>query len=57
MKVKNSEATRKVKAVVASMAIEEMYFDKEFVSELIAVEEKKKTSEELIREVIEKYAR
>lgn len=57
MLVKNTEATRNVRNAVASMAIEDMYFSKEFVSELIEAAEGKRTYEELRKEAIDKYAR
>ena len=57
MIVKNTAATRNVKKVLATMAIEDMYLDKDFILKLIEVEEGKKSSEELRQEVIKKYAR
>ena len=57
MWVKDTEAARKVRDVVASMAIEDMYFSKEFIIKLIEAGEGKRTYEELIEEVKNKYAR
>lgn len=57
MLVKNTEATRQVRDVVATMAIEDMYLSKEFVLKMIEVAEGKRTSEEIIEEIISKYAR
>lgn len=57
MWVKDTEAARKVRNVVASMAIEDMYFSKEFIIKLIEAGEGKRTYEELIEEVKNKYAR
>ena len=54
MLVKNTEATRNVRNAIASMAIEEMYFNKEFVLKLIEVAEGKKTYEGLRKEMINK---
>lgn len=57
MLVNNTEATRNVRNAVASMAIEDMYFSKEFVLKLIEAAEGKRTYEELRKEVIAQYAR
>lgn len=57
MQIKNTNYSNSVKNVVATMAIEDMYLRKEFVLELIKVAKGEKTSEELRREVIKKYAR
>ena len=57
MLVENNENTRSVQRVVASMAIEEMYFDETFVKELIKIANGEKTSEQLRQEVIKKYAK
>lgn len=43
--------------VVATMAIENMYFDKSFLNQIIKVDKGEKTTEELRREIIKKYAR
>lgn len=57
MIVKDTKATREVKDVVATMAIENMYLNKTFVKELIKVANGEKTSEQLRQEVICKYAK
>lgn len=57
MKIKNTKQMRDVKKVVATMAIEDMYLSKAFVSELIKVANGEKTSEELRQEVIRKYVK
>lgn len=57
MVVDNMKETKSVRDVVATMAIEDMYFDKEFVAELLKVAKGEKTSEQLRQEVIRKYAR
>lgn len=57
MIVENIKETERVKKVVATMAIEDMYLSKEFVIELIKVAKGEKTSEELRREIINKYAK
>lgn len=57
MTVDNIKATKSVNDVVATMAIEDMYLSKNFVTELIKVAKGEKTSDELRQEVIKKYAR
>ena len=57
MQVQDTDAARKVRDVVASMAIEDMYLSKEFITKLIEAGEGKRTYEELIEEVKNKYAR
>lgn len=56
MWVKDTEATRMVQQVAATMAIEDMYLSEEFVLKLIDVAEGRRTSEELRKEVMDKYA-
>ena len=46
-----------VRNVISSMAIENMFLRRDFVNNLIKVANKEKSSEELRREVIKKYAR
>jgi hypothetical protein len=55
--VDNTRENREIKNVAATMAIEDMYFSKEFISEMIKVSKGEKTSEELRREIIKKYVR
>lgn len=55
--VENTKATESVRKLVATMAVEDMYYSKEFVEELIKVANGEKTSEELRQEVIEKYSK
>ena len=57
MVVENKENMSNLKKVIASMAIENMYVSKDFLSELIKVERGEKTSEQLRQEVIKKHAR
>lgn len=57
MLVDNTRENREIKNVAATMAIEDMYFSKEFISEMIKVSKGEKTSEELRREIIKKYVR
>jgi hypothetical protein len=57
MVVENTKKTESVRNVVATMAIEDMYLNEDFVVELIKVAKGEKTSEALRQEVIRKYAR
>ena len=57
MIVENTENMRNLKKAIASMAIENIYVSKEFLTELIKVERGEKTSEQLRQEVIKKHAR
>ena len=57
MIVENNDEMRKIQNVVATMAIENMYLDEEFVNKLIKVSNGEMTSEELRQEVIAKYKR
>ena len=57
MIVKNTKATRSVQQTAASLAIEGMYADDEFIKKMIEVAEGKRTAEELIAEVIVEYKR
>ena len=57
MAIKNTKTTRDIRNVVATMAIENMPLSKAFVEELMKVGNGEKTSEQLRREVIRKYAR
>ena len=53
--VPNTPENRTVQQAVASMAVEGMYFDREFLSEILKVANGEKTSEELRKEIIKKY--
>lgn len=57
MEVLNTQAAREVQRVVSSMAIEDMYFPKEFIEKMLKVANGELSSEEVRREVIKKYAR
>ena len=48
---------REIKKVVATMAIEDMYFSEDFLNEIVKISKGEKTHEELRQEVIKKYAR
>ena len=57
MVIANTNGMKRIRNVVATMAIEDMYLSKEFVNELIKVSNGEKTSDQLRQEVIKKYAR
>ncbi len=57
MIVENTKENRELKAVVATMAIENMFFSKEFLEEMIKVGKGEKSSEELRQEIIRKYVK
>lgn len=57
MIVENTKESRRVKNVVATMALENMYLSKDFVNELLKVSKGEKSSEQLRQEVLGKYAR
>ena len=57
MIVENTKNSRKVKNVVSTMALENMYLSKDFVEELLKVSRGEKSSEQLRQEVLKKYAR
>ena len=47
----------KVKNILSSMAIEDMYFSNNFIEKMVKVANKELSSEELRQEVIKQYAR
>lgn len=55
MDVKNTRKMQNIRNVVATMAIENMYLNRDFISELIKVDKGEKTTEELRQEVLKKY--
>lgn len=57
MIVKNTKANQQVRDVTATMAIEDMYLDEEFINELLKVSNGEKTSEQLRKEVLRQYGR
>ena len=57
MTVSEKENITKVKNVVATMAIEEMYFSKSFIKDMLKVAYGELSSEEMRRAVIKKYGR
>ncbi|WP_314056874.1 hypothetical protein [Shuttleworthella satelles] len=57
MILENTQKNREIKKVVATMAIEDMYFSEDFLNEIVKISKGEKTYEELRQEVIKKYAR
>ena len=57
MFVEDTRENRQIKKVVSTMAIEDMYFSKDFIAEMIKVSKGEKTSEELRQEIIKKHVR
>lgn len=57
IEVKNTKEMRQLRRAVSSLALEEMYVDDDFLNEMIKVSNGEKSSEELRKEVIKKYAR
>ena len=57
MIVQDSKATRAVRAVAASLAIENMYISKDYIKKLLRVTSGEMDVEELIQEVKQEYAR
>lgn len=57
MIIENTEAGRKVQQVAATMAIEDMYVSKEFIEKLLKVNNGEMTTDDLIQELNDKYAK
>lgn len=57
MIIKNTEAGRKVQQVAATMAISDMYLSKEFIEKLLKVSNREMTTDDLIQELNNKYAK
>ena len=55
MIIKNTEAGRKVQQVTATMAISDMYLSKEFIEKLLKVSNGEMTTDDLIKELNDKY--
>ena len=55
MIIKNTESGRKVQQVTATMAISDMYVSKEFIEKLLKVSEGEMTTDDLIKELNDKY--
>lgn len=57
MIIKNTESGRQVQRVAATMAISDMYVSKEFIEKLLKVSEGEMTTDDLIQELNDKYAK
>lgn len=57
MIIENTEAGRIVQRVAATMAIEDMYVSKEFIEKLLKVNNGEMTTDDLIQELNDKYAK
>jgi hypothetical protein len=57
MYIENDYATRQIKDVASTMAIEDMYLSKEFILKMVEVARGNMSSEQLRQEVIRKYAK
>ena len=55
--IKNTEVGRKVQQVAATMAISDMYLSKEFIEKLLKVSNREMTTDDLIQELNNKYAK
>ncbi len=55
MTLPNTKETRMVKSVAASMAIENMFVEEEFILEMVKIARGEKTAEEIIQEIIRTY--
>ena len=53
--VKNTKENRALQQVVATMAIEDMYFDEDFLEKMLQVSKGEKTTEEIIEEIKREY--
>ncbi len=57
MVVENTQKNRNIRNVVATMAIEDMYFDEDFIKEMIEISNGEKKADDVIKEIIKEYAR
>lgn len=57
MIIENTEAGRIVQRVAATMAIEDMYLSNEFIEKLLKVNNGEMTTDDLIQELNDKYAK
>ncbi len=57
MILENTEDNQEPKRVSATMAIENMFLSRDFINEMLKVSSGEKTTDELRKEVIKKYAR
>ena len=57
MILENTKGNQELKRVSATMAIENMFLSKDFINEMVKVSSGEKTTDELRKEIIRKYAR
>jgi hypothetical protein len=57
MILENTKDNQELKRVSATMAIENMFLSRDFINEMLKVSSGEKTTDELRKEVIKKYAR
>jgi hypothetical protein len=57
MILENTKDNQDLKRVSATMAIENMFLSRDFINEMLKVSSGEKTTDELRKEVIKKYAR
>ena len=57
MEVLDTKAARDIKKVVSTMAIENMFFSKDFIEKMMKVADGELSSEDIRQEVLKKYAR
>lgn len=55
--VENTKENRALQQVVATMSIEGMYIDKNFLEKMLQVSKGEKTTEEIVEEIKREYAR
>lgn len=55
--MENPKYTKNIQKIIATIEIENMHLDEDFINELIKVDKGEKSSEQLRQEVIDKYAR
>ena len=55
--VENTKENRALQQVVATMSIEDMYFDKDFLGKMLRVSKGEKATEEIVEEIKREYAR
>jgi hypothetical protein len=55
MVIENTDSTIKVRNVAATMAIEDMYLDEDFIREMIKVANDEKSADDVIKEIVQEY--
>ena len=57
MIIENTKENRAIKSVISSMAIENMFFDKKFINDILKVSRGEKSTEEIIKDIVKEYGR